>query len=344
MCSSDLGSLPLPPPTSHPTERDTLEDVIDEAVDEAVHEALGEAVNDAVGAAMKRSRRKFGIEIVVAALLIGGAAGAIGGVVAGRQDRNRSAEEVVPTTAAPTVPTTPQTTTTMAPTTVQTTTTLPPVIGPTLQETIKTVLRSVVDLEVMGTYVDSLGHEQQGQWAGSGFVIDSSGVIATNAHVVTGADFIQVVTNDGTVLDAEVLGSDTHHDLAVVKVDLTDSASLPALELATDLVLELGDSVIAAGNALNLEGAPSITLGIISGLGRSIDFPDGSSLRNLIQTDAGISSGNSGGPLLTTTGRVIGINTAGAGSDSGVTAENIGFAIPITDAAPILRKLAGLST
>ena len=195
----------------------------------------------------------------------------------------------------------------------------------------------MVDIEVSGSFVDRNGRKRYGTWVGSGFVMDSSGLIATNAHVVEGAETITVVIHDGTTTPGTLVAMDTDHDLAVVRIDRTD---LTALELATDVVLQVGDPVIAAGNALGLEGNPSVTVGIISALNRSIDLNDGASLSNLIQTDAAISSGNSGGPLLTEDGRVVGVNTAGASSTDTTTAQNIGFAIPISVAAPILRSLA----
>lgn len=288
--------------------------------------------------ATKRSRMKFGIEVVVAALVLGGVAGGItGNLTAGHNDSSSAAttSTVAPsTTLQATTTTAPPTTTTVAPTEPPTTTTIAP---ETLQEVARRITRSVVDIEVSGSFVDRNGRKRYGTWVGSGFVMDSSGLIATNAHVVEGAETITVVIHDGTTTPGTLVALDTDHDLAVVRIDRTD---LTALELATDVVLQVGDPVIAAGNALGLEGNPSVTVGIISALNRSIDLNDGASLSNLIQTDAAISSGSSGGPLLTEDGRVVGVNTAGASSTETSTAQNIGFAIPISVAAPILRALA----
>jgi len=289
--------------------------------------------------ATKRSRMKFGIEVVVAALVLGGVAGGItGNLTAGH---NGSSGAATTTTAAPsttllatTTTAPPTTTTTVAPTEPPTTTTIAP---ETLQQVVRRITPSVVDIEVSGSFIDRNGRKRYGSWVGSGFVMDSGGLIATNAHVVDGAETINVVIHDGTTTPGTLVGIDTEHDLAVVRIDRTD---LTALELATDVVLQVGDPVIAAGNALGLEGNPSVTVGIISALNRSIDLNDGASLSNLIQTDAAISSGNSGGPLLTEDGRVVGVNTAGASSTDTTTAQNIGFAIPISVAAPILRSLA----
>lgn len=201
------------------------------------------------------------------------------------------------------------------------------------------VTLSVVDLQVEGTYRDNYGDLQAGTWAGSGFVIASNGLIATNAHVVSGADRITVLIHDGTSATATVVGLDPEHDLAVIRVDRT---GLTALTLNASATLRVGDRVIAAGNALNLVGKPSITTGIISALERSIVLYDGTVLSGLIQTDAAISSGDSGGPLLDEHGEVIGITTANAYDAYAFAAENIGFAIPIREAAPLLLRLAGL--
>ncbi len=290
--------------------------------------------------ASKRSRRRFGIEVVAAALVLGGIAGGIAGnLTAGR---NGSSSSATPTTTTVAPSTTAQPTTTMAPP--STTTTVAPtepttttIAAETLQQVVRRITMSVVDIEVSGRFVDQYGRKRYGTWVGSGFVMDSTGLIATNAHVVDGAETITVVIHDGTSTPGTVVGMDNDHDLAVVRVERTD---LPPLELATDISLQVGDPVIAAGNALGLEGNPSITVGIISALNRSIDLNDGSSLTNLIQTDAAISSGDSGGPLLSEDGRVVGVNTAGAPSTDTTTAQNIGFAVPITVAAPILRALA----
>jgi len=316
---------------------EAVEEAIDEAVDEAIDHAVEVAVGAAMGAAAKRDRRRFGIEIVLVALIVGAAAGATTGVVASRQDRVRAGAS---TTAATTVVASTSTTSiaTTAPSSTaapSTTATIPP---ETLQAVIRRVVLSVVDLQVSGTLRDEYGRIRTGDWAGSGFVIDASGIIATNAHVVEGAETITVITHDGRSIPATLLGSDAEHDLAVVKVEDSD---LPPLDLAVDRALEVGDSVIAVGNALNLEGSPTVSVGIISALARNVEFADGSTLRNLIQTDASISSGDSGGPLLTETGLVVGVNTAGMGDGESTTAENIGFAIPISEAAPILFRLAG---
>jgi putative serine protease PepD len=169
------------------------------------------------------------------------------------------------------------------------------------------------------------------QAAGTGFVISSDGQIATNAHVVADATKIDVKFADGSTASAKVLGVDRTDDLAVVKVD---KAGLTALPLGTSADLRIGEPVVAIGNALDLTGGPTATEGIVSALDRTIDTNDGGHLAHLVQTDAAINPGNSGGPLLTLDGKVIGINSAGSQS-----AQNIGFAIAIDTARPIVEQL-----
>ena len=170
-----------------------------------------------------------------------------------------------------------------------------------------------------------------GQAAGTGFIITSDGEIATNAHVVADATKIDVAFSDGTSASAKVLGVDRTDDLAVIKVDKT---GLTALPLGNSTDLRIGEPVVAIGNALALTGGPTATEGIVSALDRTIDTNDGEHLTHLVQTDAAINPGNSGGPLLTLDGNVVGINSAGSQD-----AQNIGFAIAIDTAKPIVAQL-----
>ena len=167
--------------------------------------------------------------------------------------------------------------------------------------------------------------------AGTGFVISSDGQIATNAHVVADATKIEVKFSDGSTAAASVLGVDRTDDLAVVKVDKT---GLTALPLGKSAALRIGEPVVAIGNALDLTGGPTATEGIVSALNRTIDTSEGEHLTHLLQTDAAINPGNSGGPLLTLDGEVVGINSAGSQD-----AQNIGFAIAIDTARPIVEQL-----
>jgi serine protease Do len=171
--------------------------------------------------------------------------------------------------------------------------------------------------------------------AATGFVIDPNGIIVTNDHVVDGAQSVTVTTSDGKKLTATVLGEDASHDLAVLDVDATN---MPAIELGDSDQVQVGDDVVAIGNALDLDGGLSATRGIVSGLHREIPTETGGRLEGLIQTDAAINPGNSGGPLVDAEGRVIGINTAIANPS---TAQNVGFVIPISQAKPIIDRLRG---
>ena len=177
------------------------------------------------------------------------------------------------------------------------------------------------------------GGPDSGGAAGTGFVIDPSGVIVTNNHVVDGAKQIQAVFSDGTTRDAKVLGQNPPSDLAVVKVDAT---GLPTIALGNSDRVQVGDDVVAIGNALALQGGLTVTRGIISGLHREVGTNTGSALEDVLQTDAAINPGNSGGPLVDAQGRVIGINTAIADPGS---AQNVGFAIPISNAKVIIQRL-----
>jgi serine protease Do len=167
--------------------------------------------------------------------------------------------------------------------------------------------------------------------AGSGFVISDDGQIATNAHVVADASSIKVNFADGSSATGKVLGVDRTDDLAVIKVD---KLGLKPLTLGDSSDLKMGEPVVAIGNALDLTGGPTATEGIVSALNRAIDTSDGEHLSHLVQTDAAINPGNSGGPLLTLDGKVVGINSAGSSN-----AQNIGFAIAVDTAKPIISQL-----
>ncbi|MDQ3176772.1 MAG: trypsin-like peptidase domain-containing protein [Actinomycetota bacterium] len=178
-----------------------------------------------------------------------------------------------------------------------------------------------------------------GEGEGSGVIIDDQGHVLTNAHVVAGATEIAVII-EGDERSASLVAADAGTDIAVLRLDDT-SGLTPATIAKGDIAV--GDDVVAIGNALGLEGSPTVTRGIVSALDRSIETATGT-LSGLIQTDAAISSGNSGGPLVDASGQVIGINTAVAASGVNVQASNIGFAIPIEDALDIAQQLlAGAS-
>ncbi len=193
-------------------------------------------------------------------------------------------------------------------------------------DTVEKALPSVVHVEVVSV---------AGKGEGSGVIIDRSGVILTNAHVVEGSVSVRVSFNDGrSPVEGRVVGSLAVRDLAIIKVAEDD---LEPITLGSSEQLRLGDEVIAIGYPLGLGGA-TVTRGIISGRARSIetDTPGGEHVRleGLLQTDAAINPGNSGGALLDEAGRLVGINTAVAGF-----AENIGFAIAIDDALPTVEEI-----
>ncbi|TVU54388.1 MAG: PDZ domain-containing protein [Arthrospira sp. PLM2.Bin9] len=172
-------------------------------------------------------------------------------------------------------------------------------------------------------------YQQRGQ--GSGFIVDSNGMILTNAHVVRGADKVTVTLRDGREFQGEVKGADEPSDLAVVKIN---GNNLPVAKLGNSAEVQVGDWAIAVGNPLGLDN--TVTLGIVSTLNRpssQVGIPD--KRLEFIQTDAAINPGNSGGPLLNEQGEVIGINTAIRADGQG-----IGFAIPIDTAKAIKDNLA----
>jgi putative serine protease PepD len=188
------------------------------------------------------------------------------------------------------------------------------------------------DVPAVVAIVDDDGPRHGGA-AGTGFVVSSDGVIVTNNHVIEGADTIQAHFSDGKELTAKVLGTAPSSDLAVIQVE---GSNLPTIELGDSDQVQVGDDVVAIGNALALEGGLSVTRGIVSGLHRDLPTGDRGFLGDVIQTDAAINPGNSGGPLVDSKGRVIGINTAIADPSN---AQNVGFAIPISQVKSLISEL-----
>jgi serine protease Do len=174
---------------------------------------------------------------------------------------------------------------------------------------------------------------------GSGFIVEygSKRYVLTNNHVVDGADAIRVTSQDGRVLEAELVGTDSWLDLAVLS--LQNAEGLPTAPLGDSDALEIGDWVIAIGNPLGFDY--TVTLGIVSALGRSVPRPDGSGyFRRMIQTDAAINPGNSGGPLVNAYGEVVGMNTLIARQTSqGIAVEGINFAVPIDEIERALAQI-----
>ena len=208
-------------------------------------------------------------------------------------------------------------------------------IGPELSthELVAQVAPAVVSIVVETVSYNWFWQAVPQTGAGSGIIVSSDGYIVTNNHVVEDAEKVIVTLSDGRTFDATIVGTDAQTDLAVVKID---ASNLSYLHFLSDSLEQLSvlDPVVAVGNALALPGGPTWTTGVVSNLGRSIQEDTGVVLNDIIQTDAAINAGNSGGPLLDTAGQVIGINVAIASN-----AENIGFAISTDTAIPVVQSL-----
>lgn len=204
----------------------------------------------------------------------------------------------------------------------------------TVEAVAKKALPSVVGITTTGK-VNTFFGEREVQGVGSGVIINSNGYILTNSHVVSDGNTsrIQVMLEDDKTVDAKLLWNDPYMDLAVIKVDETD---LPAAELGDSDNVNIGEQAIAIGNPLGLNFNRSVTAGYVSGVDRTIETQDGKIISGLIQTDAAINNGNSGGPLLNKKGQVIGINTIKIG---GQATEGLGFAIPINTAKEIVDAI-----
>ena len=184
---------------------------------------------------------------------------------------------------------------------------------------------------------------QVGGGSGTGFVIDEEGTIVTNAHVVGESSQASVRFGDsGAAVDAEVLGSDPSTDLAVLRVDPSRVGTLHPLALADSDDVRVGDEVVAIGHPFGLDR--TATAGIVSGLGREIQAPNGFSIDEVIQTDAAINPGNSGGPLVDGRGRVVGVNSQIATNGGGGGNVGVGFAVPANTVREVVPRLAGGQT
>lgn len=170
---------------------------------------------------------------------------------------------------------------------------------------------------------------------GSGSIVSEDGYIVTNSHVVSDGEAkeINVLFNNGETAPAELVWNDASLDLAIIKVD-ENNKNLKAIDIGDSDEIGVGDRVVAIGNPLGFQLQSTVTSGIISGLNRSVSFNTGVQMDGLMQTDAAINSGNSGGALLNSRGQLIGINTAKAGNSDG-----IGFAIPINTVKPVIDKI-----
>jgi len=205
-------------------------------------------------------------------------------------------------------------------------------------EMVSRVLPSVVNVRVRSLQLDEFGAIRQGRGEGSGVIIDRNGTILTNAHVVRDAVEVTVAFNDDhDPMEGRVVGAVVDRDLAVIRVAADD---LEAITIGRSQApqLRLGDPVVAIGFPLGL--GPTVTKGIVSGRDRSIPVAEGLTgtevLEGLLQTDAAINPGNSGGALVNAAGQLVGINTAAAQAGA---AENVGFAIAIDSALPVIEQI-----
>ena len=193
---------------------------------------------------------------------------------------------------------------------------------------------AVVAITTEMTATDMFGQIYRPTAAGSGFIISKDGYIVTNNHVIEGAETITVVLDNDDVYEAILVGTDPSNDIAVIKID---GSELPTVVLGDSDDLLVGELAVAIGNPLG-ELSGTVTAGIISALDREITLSSSSGPQrlNLLQTDAAINSGNSGGALFNSFGEVIGINTA---KNAGTGVEGLGFAIPVNHAKPIIESL-----
>jgi S1-C subfamily serine protease len=204
-------------------------------------------------------------------------------------------------------------------------------------QVVRRVTPAVVTVTSQRPSLSPFGETTQ-RGVGTGFVVRSDGLVLTNEHVVAEASDLTVTFPDGRIEDARVLVSDREHDLAVLRVD---ASNLDTVRLGESSEVAVGERVVAIGYALSLSGGPTVTSGIISSLARTIevrdpgaDFPSRvRTYQDVLQTDAALNAGNSGGPLVTLDGEVIGVNAAAT-----TQAENIGFAIAIDAAKPLIAQ------
>ena len=291
------------------------------------------------------NRRRVLILILVAVLALG--CGFTGGLLASRVDTDKLQTSLFgprPTEQTP-VETTEDVQTGPVPASQQTTVvhTQDPNIGEAIADK---VLPSVVGIETsyetsMGGYsyfFGGGGGKSLATAQGTGFVVDEAGYILTNSHVINDGNYrtVTIYLYDGREFDGKVLWNDATLDLAIVKIDASD---LVAAELGDSDTVRVGSYAAAVGNPLGLQFKFSMSQGIISGLERTIEVSSGSgynttTMEGLLQTDATINSGNSGGPLVNSAGQVVGINSAKATSGEGM-----GFAIPVNTAKPIVEQI-----
>jgi len=212
---------------------------------------------------------------------------------------------------------------------------------PNVADTVERVRPAVVSIVAEVPTRDIFGTPRSAFGSGSGVIFDPQGLVLTNNHVVQGATRVTVTMDDGRQLKGDIVGADRLSDLAVLRIPGNNHPFLP---LGTDVKLRVGEWVIAIGNALALPGGPTVTVGVVSALGRSLEVSQDATLYDLIQTDTVINPGNSGGPLVNLRGELIGINTAvlRGTTGSGAPIEGIGFAINMETVALVSEQLIRL--
>lgn len=202
---------------------------------------------------------------------------------------------------------------------------------PSVAEVVEAVRPAVVNITTRVEAGSFLFRRFGATGNGTGAIIQSDGYVVTNFHVINGATRIVITTDDGRHFDATVVGTDPVTDLAVLKID--GDGPFPALPFAPPDSVRVGDWAIAIGNALGLPGGPSVTLGVVGAIDRSLTTQQ-QSLTDLIQTDAAINEGNSGGPLVDLNGEVIGINTAVVRG-----AQGMGFSVSSFTVVPVVQSI-----
>lgn len=273
----------------------------------------------------RRGNAKLYVGVAGIALIMSSVGGYLGTKMAGFNSAK---------TASPLLPVT-----TAAPSSARNTSAITPSGGASnIQAILAKVEPAIVDISTTGFQSNGFfGSSSQFKAAGTGMILTANGEVLTNAHVIANASSIKVtLLGQSTSYNATVIGADTAHDVAVLQIH--GASKLPTVTFGKSSALQVGDSVVAIGNALALQGLPTVTQGIVSGLNRTLSSST-NTLDKLIQTDAPINPGNSGGPLVNSAGDVIGMNTAiisGTGSEP---AQNIGFAESIDSVLPIVSQI-----
>lgn len=281
------------------------------------------------------SRRGLGVMGAIAILIIGLVIGALGGGVAGGLVATNAIRAELAGRAA--VSTTTQASASIVPVVASASNDSNAAVQAVqkVQPAVVTVINTMPAQRAFGLF--GQGTTQQPTSSGSGVIISPQGYIVTNNHVVDGYESLEVIYADGSKVPAKLIGTDQYADVAVIKV----AGQVPAVaQLGDSSAVRIGETVIAIGSALG-DFKNTVTQGVISAVGRSLDTGDGFSLENMLQTDAAINHGNSGGPLINLAGQVIGINTAivRGSAFSGDIAEGLGFSIPSDTVSEVASQL-----